>query len=482
MCPYYFHGTGDCMKTMPAFSVLLITLFFMIAAFPVDTLAAGTVALPQTGQSASYATGDDGALNKGVVWPSPRFTNLNGSTPITGSVVLDQLTGLMWTKDGNIPGPVSCTPAAPKYWQEALDFVTCLNSNGYLGYSDWRLPNKREMRSLVNYGEPNNASWLLTQGFTNVMSDRYWTSTSLPGEMSGLAWEIVFPYGETSEYDSYKDGDKIRAWPVRGGHGIYAATADVPQTGQTTCYYTGDDGALRKGASWSSSRFTSPANGAITDNLTGLMWSQDGRPYIADICELPDYITWSEALEHVACLNANSYRGYADWRLPNVNELESLLNSEYGPVTDWLALQGFINLPEPPSYYWSSTSYAYDGDLAWYITMYYGTISAFDKSNSLDFSFSVWPVRETCVETEAKLGGTTYSHIQDAYDALTADNQTIQAQAAIFTENLLMDGPYSVNLRGGYGCGYASKVGWTTINGKMTIKGGRVNIETVAIK
>jgi hypothetical protein len=469
------------MKTIPAFSVLLITIFCMIAAFPADIFAAGTVALPQTGQSLSYAAGDDGALNKGVVWPSPRFTNLNGSTPITGSVVLDQLTGLMWTKDANSPGP-SCNAGAVRLWQEALDYAACLNSNSYLGYNDWRLPNKREMRSLVNYGEPNNASWLLAQGFTNVMSYRYWTSTSFPGDMSTLAWEIVFPYGQTSEYDAYKDSDLVYAWPVRGGHGIYSATADVPRTGQITSYSPGDDGALRKGAPWPSSRFTTPEGGVITDNLTGLMWSQDGQAYIADVCVLPEYITWSEALEHVACLNANSYHGYADWRLPNVNELESLLNSEYGPVTDWLALSGFSNLPEPPSYYWTSTSYAYNSDLAWYVTLYFGTISAYDKGNDLDLSFSVWPVRETCVETEAKLGGTTYSHLQDAYDALTANNQTIQAQASIFAENLLLDDPYSVNLRGGYGCGYASKVGWTTIEGKLTIKGGRVNIDTVAIK
>ena len=38
---------------------------------------------------------------QGFAWPSSRFTNPDGSTPITGDVILDQLTGLMWLKDAN---------------------------------------------------------------------------------------------------------------------------------------------------------------------------------------------------------------------------------------------------------------------------------------------------------------------------------------------------------------------------------------------
>ncbi|MBF0538082.1 MAG: hypothetical protein HQL03_07505, partial [Nitrospirae bacterium] len=53
---------------------------------------AGTVSLPQTGQTTSYYAGDDGALQKGVVWPNPRFT-VNSDQTVT-----DNLTGLMWTK------------------------------------------------------------------------------------------------------------------------------------------------------------------------------------------------------------------------------------------------------------------------------------------------------------------------------------------------------------------------------------------------
>ncbi|HEY6999536.1 MAG TPA: hypothetical protein VH851_16480 [Candidatus Binatia bacterium] len=55
--------------------------------------------VPRTGQTTSYATGDDGALRKGVVPPSPRFSdNANGT-------VIDNLTELIWLKDADCFGP-----------------------------------------------------------------------------------------------------------------------------------------------------------------------------------------------------------------------------------------------------------------------------------------------------------------------------------------------------------------------------------------
>ena len=57
-----------------------------------------------------------------------------------------------------------------------------------MGHSDWRLPNVNEMESLINAGEANSASWLYSKGFTNVQSDRYWSSTS---KVSGLYKWVV---------------------------------------------------------------------------------------------------------------------------------------------------------------------------------------------------------------------------------------------------------------------------------------------------
>ncbi|KJU86361.1 secreted protein containing DUF1566, partial [Candidatus Magnetobacterium bavaricum] len=90
------------------FALLLLSI-----ALPVTVMAA-TVSLPKTGQTASYSTGDDGALQRGVAWPGTRFS-------ATTNTVTDNLTGLVWTKDANLP-------AATKTWQQALDYVTSMNA------------------------------------------------------------------------------------------------------------------------------------------------------------------------------------------------------------------------------------------------------------------------------------------------------------------------------------------------------------------
>ncbi len=95
-------------------------------------LFASTVDLPQTGQNKCYeangaevactGTGQDGDIQSGVAWMTPRFISDGAST------MTDSLTGLMWTKDANAPGPAACSPGAAKTWQGALDYVNCLNS------------------------------------------------------------------------------------------------------------------------------------------------------------------------------------------------------------------------------------------------------------------------------------------------------------------------------------------------------------------
>jgi len=67
---------------------------------------AGTAQLPQTGQTTCYdssgtvisctGTGQDGEIQAGVAWPDPRFT-------VSGDCVSDNLTGLMWAKNGDLP-------------------------------------------------------------------------------------------------------------------------------------------------------------------------------------------------------------------------------------------------------------------------------------------------------------------------------------------------------------------------------------------
>jgi hypothetical protein len=138
------------------------------------TISASSVNLPKTGQTTSYATGDDGNLDKGIAWPASRFTYGTGAED--GDCITDNLTGLMWVPSGGVI----------RSWDGALFYSNNLTA---CGFSDWRLPNRKELRSLINYGESNNVTWLNSQGFSNVSDASYWTSTSYAASANS-AWLV----------------------------------------------------------------------------------------------------------------------------------------------------------------------------------------------------------------------------------------------------------------------------------------------------
>jgi len=90
----------------------------------------------------------------------------------------------------------------------------------------------------------------------------------------------------------------------------------LARTGQTTSYAPGDDGDLQMGVPSPTPRFIDNGDGTATDRLIGLTWTKDGSLY---------FIHWSDALS--AC-NAYSVGTLDDWRMPNIRELQSLLDYE----------------------------------------------------------------------------------------------------------------------------------------------------------
>ena len=183
--------------------------------------------VPRTGQTGCWnaaggsvscsGSGQDGEYQMGMDWPTPRFI-----TDTTG-VVTDTLTGLVWLQDASCivneyPGfdNDGTSGDGRVTWQHALDFaagitVTGPYSNCAAGFSDWRLPNVRELQSLPDYGEGNPA---LPDGhpFTGVQSDCYWSSsTSAIGTSN--AWPVDLNAGYVL---SYSKTTLYYVWPVRG--------------------------------------------------------------------------------------------------------------------------------------------------------------------------------------------------------------------------------------------------------------------------
>jgi hypothetical protein len=155
----------------------------------------GTVTLPKTGKTSLYRTGDDGDLEVGVTWPDPRFLS-------TGEgMVLDMLTGLIW----------KATPAGSTMsWGDALAYAAALDTGGY---TDWRVPNRSELRSLVSYGTYNNDSYLSGYFGSTIPGGEYWTSSTY-SPATASAWVIVIETGHAQ----YADKSTAKnVWAVRGG-------------------------------------------------------------------------------------------------------------------------------------------------------------------------------------------------------------------------------------------------------------------------
>ena len=101
------------------------------------------------------------------------------------------------------------------------------------------------------------------------------------------------------------------------------AAVQLPKTGQTIKYLTGDDGDLQKGAAWPDPRFTDNNDGTVTDKLTGLVWLKDAS--CIGKKGWPDALAASNSLASGLCgLSDNSKAG--EWRMPNINELNSLVS------------------------------------------------------------------------------------------------------------------------------------------------------------
>ena len=307
-------------------------------------------------------TGQDAELRPGAPWPDPRFV-------VQGEVVLDALTGLTWLKDAN-------AAEFPLTWSEALMQVGQWNLAGLAGGS-WRLPNRRELRSLISYQQRRPA---LPRGhpFTNVFSGWYWTSTTAAINPA-FAWYV---HTEGGRMFYGRKNQSYLVWPVRGAGGGL-----LPATGQQRCFDsqgltlesagTGQDGELRLGAPWPEPRFE-PKGRIVLDRLTGLYW-----PTSANLSGSPG--NWEQALLQVRELNRTSYGGLDTWRVPTINELESLVDAAHHTP----ALPAGHPFTDVQTAYCSSTTSGFEPDWCMVLHMFKGAVGVGQKKSPELFN---WPV------------------------------------------------------------------------------------------
>lgn len=176
--------------------------------------------------------------------------------------------------------------------------------------------------------------------------------------------------------------------------------ATLPRTGQLRSYGQRDDGALRMGTVWPNPRFVDNQDGTITDELTGLMWASDGNCIASEYPAFDTFntpgdgaVTWTQAHGFVAGINSGIYpncaSGYADWRLPNANEMLSLNNSGEDDPAAWLLTQGFTGLDT----FWNWTSTSAVDPRQVLTSGVGGTTSSASRGSNYTIAIAVWPVR-----------------------------------------------------------------------------------------
>jgi len=127
-------------------------------------------------------------------------------------------------------------------------------------------------------------------------------------------------------------------------------------------------------------KFAIHKDGTVTHRPTGLMWMRCslGQTWNGKTCSgEAESLSWGASLQ---AAERHSFAGFSDWRLPNKNELASIVEESCTSP----AINEKIFPAAPAAYFWSSSPYAGLASGAWSIDFGYGSITASVKSGKLN--------------------------------------------------------------------------------------------------
>ncbi|MHC4472237.1 MAG: Lcl C-terminal domain-containing protein, partial [Planctomycetota bacterium] len=278
----------------------------------------GEIAWPKTGkpwfgQDAQYAG------------HAPEYEDKGDGT------VIDENSGLMWQKTPDF---------VTRSWEDAGRYAEALE---LAGHTDWRLPTIKELFSIADFrgSMRSRTPYIDTQFFDFEYPDtstgardidaQYWSSnryvgTTMRGDQSAFGF-------------NFADG-RIKSYPVRIGGRRGPGGDDRRARKHVRCV---------RGPAYGRNDFADNGDGTVTDRATGLTWmkADSGKP-----------MTWRKALAYAEGL---TFAGKDDWRLPNVRELQSIV--DYGRAPDaakaadrGAAIDPVFTLTETESWFWTSTT------------------------------------------------------------------------------------------------------------------------------
>ncbi len=277
-----------------------------------------TSALPQTnyllrktGLLRSCMQFDDGYYQAGA---DASFTRDD-----VNNIVKDNITGLEWQDDDAVLNKVD--------FSQAQNICNNLTLDG----GGWRIPSMYELRNIINYsGDPE----FVYPEFQKVDTDLFYISSNID---NSKYWTIRFGYGVLDKRDKSESTD----FALRCVRGTEDKLSMQPLVRDAT-------------------------NNTVYDPNTNLTWQDD-----SDVLKR-GWKTWEEAIEYC---KSSTLGGHNDWRLPNVNELLSIVDiSLKNPALK----TEFEN--ENHASFWTSTGMtAFKTSYAYIVNFFYGEANPWFK-------------------------------------------------------------------------------------------------------
>ncbi len=277
----------------------------------------------------------------------PSYTD-NGDGTVT-----DDVTGLVWQQSADTDADGDIDAADKLSYDAAIAYCDDLDLGGT---DDWQLPTIKQLYSLIDFTgvDPSGYEQTDTSGLVPFIDTDYIDFAY--GDTGAGERIIDAQYASSTVYVSDTDEELLFGVNFADGRikGYGTTLGGRDKTFAVACVQTNN--------TYGVNAFTDNADGTITDKATGLMWAQDDSG-----ADAPEGLTWEEALAYVDQLNAAGYLGYSDWRLPNVKELQSVVDYSRSPdTTDSAAMDPLFDATPITNeegetdyaFYWSSTTHA----------------------------------------------------------------------------------------------------------------------------
>ncbi|CAK0766628.1 exported hypothetical protein [Gammaproteobacteria bacterium] len=249
-----------------------------------------------------------------------------GTGPTDWACTRDNVTGLLW----------AMKVYTQKTWDEVQALPAAINTVGLCGFNDWRVPSARELHSITHAGTSSPA--IDGAYFPNTLLNEYWTGNE------------VVTAAENAMFVNFDNGSINQFW--KG----YARAARLVR-GEFL------------------NNFTDNGDGTVTQNNTGLIWAKcnQGQIYSGGSC-IGNVTTmkWNEAL---AAAKNSTLASHDDWRLPNKQELASLVDTN----RSYPAMDSSIFPNTPSKEYWTSTVYTSSITRVWIVNFDLGRV--YDTDN-----------------------------------------------------------------------------------------------------